>query len=285
MSEIIWGLGTSHVPSIGAVMDRGRTEEPAWAPLFEGYRPAREWLAENTPDVAILVYNDHANGVDLDIVPTFGIGTADSYRVADEGFGRRPVPDVVGAPEMSFHLTEKLVDDGFDMTVFQELEVDHGFTVPLSVWTPDPGSAWPCPVIPIMVNVIRYPQPTAARCYALGKALGRAIASYDGVDTVGILGTGGMSHQLSGTRAGMINPTFDHMFLDAIENDPEKLAALTREDYIREAGSEGIELIMWLVMRGAMNAEVRKVHSAYHVPASNTAAGIALFDNRAPQQV
>lgn len=284
MSEIIWGLGTSHVPSIGAAMDRGLTADPAWSPLFDGYQPARDWLAQHTPDVAILVYNDHANGVDLDIVPTFAIGTAESYTVADEGYGRRPVPDVVGAPEMSYHLVQELMDEGFDLTVFQELEVDHGFTVPLSIWTPDPGSAWPCPVIPIMVNVIRYPQPTAARCYALGKALGRAITTYQDVGTVGILGTGGMSHQLAGSRAGFINPTFDHMFLDAIENDPEKLAALTREDYVREAGSEGIELIMWLVMRGAMHAEVRKIHSAYHVPASNTAAGIALFDNRVAQQ-
>lgn len=279
MSEIVWGLGTSHVPSIGAAMDRGLTADPLWAPLFEGYRPVREWLADRTPDVAILVYNDHANGVDLDIVPTFAIGTAERYSVADEGFGRRPVPDVVGDPELSFHLLQCLMDDGFDLTVFQELDVDHGFTVPLSVWTPDPGDAWPCPVIPIMVNVIRYPQPTAARCYALGQALGRALARWDGARTVGILGTGGMSHQLAGARAGFVNPTFDAMFLDAIERDPAKLAALTREDYIRDAGSEGIELIMWLVMRGALNEQVRKVHSAYHVPASNTAAGIALFDN------
>ena len=282
MSEVIWGLGTSHVPSIGAAMDRGMTAEPVWAPLFEGYRPAREWLADHRPDVAVLIYNDHANGVDLDIVPTFGIGTADRYTVADEGFGKRPVPDVLGHPELSFHLLQQLVDEGFDLTVFGELDVDHGFTVPLSVWTPDPGDAWPCPVIPIMVNVIRYPQPTAARCYALGQALGRALTSFPEDITVGVLGTGGMSHQLAGTRAGFINPTFDHMFLDAIQHDPQKLAAMTREDYIREAGSEGIELIMWLVMRGAMNAEITKVHSAYHVPASNTAAGLALFDNRAP---
>ena len=276
----IWGLGTSHVPSIGAAIDRGKADDPSWAPLFEGYSPAQEWLAENTPDVAILVYNDHANGVDLDIVPTFAIGTAERYAVADEGFGRRPVPDVMGHPDLSFHLVQSLIDDGFDLTVFSELEVDHGFTVPLSVWKPDPGDAWPCPVIPIMVNVIRYPQPTAARCYALGQAIGRALSGYSGVKTVGILGTGGMSHQLAGARAGFINPTFDHMFLEAIENDPAKLAALTREDYIREAGSEGIELIMWLIMRGALNERVRKVHSAYHVPASNTAAGLALFDNR-----
>ncbi|MFE3850818.1 class III extradiol dioxygenase subunit beta [Streptomyces griseorubiginosus] len=280
MSEVIWGLATSHVPSIGAAMDRGRTADPGWAPLFEGYQPAREWLERRTPDVAILIYNDHANGVDLDIVPTFALGTAERYRVADEGFGRRPVPDVVGAPELSFHLVQQLMDEGFDLTVFQELDVDHGFTVPLSVWTPNPGDAWPCPVIPLLVNVIRYPQPTAARCYALGQALGRAIASFQGAGTVGILGTGGMSHQLAGARAGFVNPDFDHMFLDAIANDPEKLAALSREDYIREAGSEGIEMIMWLVMRGALNERVRTVHTAYHIPASNTAAGLALFDNR-----
>nr|WP_204331267.1 class III extradiol dioxygenase subunit beta [Geodermatophilus sabuli] len=280
-------MATSHVPSIGAAMDRGKTETDAWAPLFEGYRPAREWLAdpEQAPDVAIVVYNDHANGIDLDVVPTFGIGTADEYPVADEGFGPRPVPVVQGHPELSLHLLEKLVDDGFDLTVFQELEVDHGLTVPLSVWTPDPGESWPCPVVPLLVNVIQYPQPTAARCYALGQALGRAIASFPQDLKVAVLGTGGMSHQLAGARAGFINPEFDHMFLDAIEKDPAKLAALSREDYIRDAGSEGIELIMWLIMRGAMNPQVRKVHSTYFVPASNTAAALALFDNRSTQLV
>jgi protocatechuate 4,5-dioxygenase beta chain len=283
MAEVIWGLATSHVPSIGAAMDRGKTEDPNWKGLFDGYAPAREWLAEHEPDVAIVVYNDHANGIDLDIVPTFGIGTAERYEVADEGFGKRPVPDVVGDPELSLHLLESLVDDGFDLTVFQELDVDHGFTVPLSVWTPDPGESWPCPVIPLLVNVIQYPQPTAARCYALGQALGRAIRSYPKDVKVAILGTGGMSHQLAGARAGYINPEFDHMFLEAIEKDPAKLTTLSREDYIREAGSEGIEMIMWLIMRGAMNEQVTKVHSHYFVPASNTAAAIALFDNRVPQ--
>ncbi|MGY1643973.1 class III extradiol dioxygenase subunit beta [Geodermatophilus sp. SYSU D00703] len=283
MAEVIWGLATSHVPSIGAAMDRGKTEDPNWKGLFDGYAPAREWLKEHRPDVAIVVYNDHANGIDLDIVPTFGIGTAERYEVADEGFGKRPVPDVVGHPELSLHLLESLVDDGFDLTVFQELDVDHGFTVPLSVWTPDPGEAWPCPVIPLLVNVIQYPQPTAARCYALGQALGRAIRSYPEDVKVAILGTGGMSHQLAGARAGYINPEFDHMFLEAIEKDPAKLTQLSREDYIREAGSEGIEMIMWLIMRGAMNEQVTKVHSHYFVPASNTAAAIALFDNRVPQ--
>lgn len=281
MAEVIWGLGTSHVPSIGAAMDRGRTEEPRWKPLFDGYRPAREWMAQHPADVAIVVYNDHANGVDLDVVPTFGIGTAERFPVADEGFGRRPVPDVVGHPELALHLLESLMDDGFDMTVFQELEVDHGLTVPLSVYCPDPGEAWPCAVVPVMVNVIQYPQPTAARCYALGRAIGRAIASFDAGTRVAVFGTGGMSHQLAGSRAGFINPGFDAMFLEAIESAPEKLAALSREDYIREAGSEGIEMIMWLIMRGAMNAQVRRVHDTYFVPASNTAAALVLFDNLA----
>ncbi|RUQ02196.1 protocatechuate 3,4-dioxygenase, partial [Microbacterium sp. HSID17254] len=197
-----------------------------------------------------------------------------------ERYGRRPVADVTGDPDLAFHRLEHLVDDGLDLTVCAELYVDHGFTVPRSVWTPDPGDAWPCPVVPVMVNVIRYPQPTAARCYALGQAIGRALASYDGARTVGILGTGGMSHQLAGTRAGFVNPGFDHMFLAVIADDPQRLTALHRDEYIRLAGCEGIELIMWLVMRGAVNARVRTVHTAYHVPASNTAAGRALLDNR-----
>jgi protocatechuate 4,5-dioxygenase beta chain len=240
-------------------------------------------MAQNKPDIAVIVYNDHANGVDLDIVPTFAIGTADRYEIADEGFGKRPVPDVIGAPDLSQHLVKSLVDEGFDLTVFQELDVDHGLTVPLSIFCPDPGDAWPCAVVPILVNVIQYPQPTAARCYALGQAIGRAIATFGAEAKIAVFGTGGMSHQLAGARAGYINPTFDHMFLEAIETDPESLAALTREDYIRQAGSEGIELIMWLVMRGAMNPQIERVHTTYHVPASNTAAALALYDNRVPQ--
>lgn len=284
MAEVIWGLATSHVPSIAAAMDRGRTGDPNWKGLFDGYAPARVWLAEHRPDVAIVIYNDHANGVGLDIVPTFGIGTAERYEVADEGFGRRPVPDVVGDPELSLHLLESLIDDEFDLAVLQELQVDHGLTVPMSVWTPDPGPAWPCPVVPILVNVTQYPQPTAARCYALGQSLGRALASYSEDVKVGIVGTGGMSHQLTGARVGFINPAFDDMFLEAIEKEPAKLTRLTRKDYIRQAGSEGIEMIMWLVMRGAMNRQVKKIHSHYFVPASNTAAAIALFDNLVPQR-
>jgi len=283
MAELIWGLATSHVPSIGSAMDRGKTQDPYWKPLFDGYQPARDWMARHRPDIVLVVYNDHANGVDLDIIPTFAIGTAERYQVADEGFGRRPVPDVIGAPDLSLHLVQSLMDEGFDLTVFQQLDVDHGLTVPLSIFCPDPGDAWPCAVVPLLVNVIQYPQPTAARCYALGQAIGRAIAGFDSDVKIAIFGTGGMSHQLAGARAGFINPTFDHMFLDAIENDPQSLAALTREDYITQAGSEGIELIMWLVMRGAMQPTIQLVHSTYHVPASNTAAALALYDNRAPQ--
>jgi protocatechuate 4,5-dioxygenase beta chain len=279
LARVTWGLATSHVPSIGAAMDRGKVQDPYWKPLFDGYAPAREWMARHTPDVALVVYNDHANAIDLSMTPTFGVGTAASYQVADEGWGRRPVPPVVGAPELSDHLVESLVDEFFDITVCQELEVDHGLTVPLSVYCPEPGEAWPCAVIPIVVNVIQYPQPTAARCLALGRAIGRALRAYPEDLDVAVFGTGGMSHQLAGARAGLINQDFDRMFLDAIEDDPEKLARMTREEYIRDAGSEGIELIMWLVMRGALGPRIRRVHEAYHVPASNTAAGMVLFEN------
>ncbi|WP_290051572.1 class III extradiol dioxygenase subunit beta [Amycolatopsis solani] len=279
MAEVSWGLATSHVPSIGAAMDHGQTGQPHWKPLFDGYAPAREWMAAHPPDVAVVIYNDHANAIGLDLVPTFAIGTAESYPVADEGWGRRPVPDVDGAPELSEHLVTELVDAGFDIATCHRLDVDHGLTVPLSVYCPDPGDAWPCAVVPLLVNVIQYPQPTAARCYALGRALGRAIRSFPPALKVAVFGTGGMSHQLAGSRAGLINTPFDRMFLDAIEHDPQRLAALSREDYIRQAGTEGIELIMWLVMRGALSPGVKRIHETYHVPASNTAAGLALFED------
>lgn len=280
LAEIIWGLATSHVPSIGAAMDNHKTQDEYWSPLFEGYQPARDWMAQHKPDVAIIVYNDHANAIDLELMPTFAVGTAAHFPVADEGWGPRAVPPVFGHPELATHIVESLVDAEFDITVANQLQVDHGLTVPLSVYTPEPGDAWPCTVIPVLVNVLQYPQPTAARCYALGKALGEAIRSFPEDITVAVFGTGGMSHQLSGERAGLINEPFDRMFLEKIETDPEALTKLTREDYIREAGSEGIELIMWLVMRGALNDDITRISETYHVPASNTAAALALFDNR-----
>ena len=281
LSRVVWGLATSHVPSIGAAIDRGQTDDASWKPLFDGYGPARQWMAAHPPDVAIVVYNDHANAIDMSLVPTFAIGDADLYPVTDEGWGPRDVPPVIGMPELSEHLIESLVDDGFDITVATELEVDHGLTVPLSVYCPEPGDSWPCPVVPVVVNVIQYPQPTAQRCYALGQAIGRAVRSFPGDLEVAIFGTGGMSHQLAGERAGLINTPFDRFFMDAIENDPASLTELSREDYVQQAGSEGIELIMWLVMRGAMNSRVRRVHETYHVPASNTAAALVLFENEA----
>lgn len=277
MADIIWGLATSHVPSIGAAMDNGKASDEYWKPLFDGYAPAREWMAQHRPDVAIVVYNDHANALDMSIIPTFAIGTAGHYQVADEGYGPRRVPNVVGAPELSEHLLVKMVDAGFDLTVFQELDVDHGLTVPLSVYTPEPGDAWPCSVVPVLVNVLHYPQPTAQRCLDFGEALGQAIRSFPEDIKVAVFGTGGMSHQLSGARAGLINEEFDRNFIAKIETDPQSLAQISREDYIREAGSEGMEMIMWLIMRGALGNNIRRVHDTYHVPASNTAAALALF--------
>lgn len=256
---------------------RGKTADDYWKPLFDGYAPAREWMAGHTPDVAVVIYNDHANSLGLDMVPTFAVGTAESYDVADEGWGPRPVPSVQGAPELSEHLVRELLDDHFDIATVHRLDVDHGLTVPLSVYNPEPGDSWPCAVVPVLTNVIQYPQPTAARCLEFGRALGRAIRSFPQDTKVAVFGTGGMSHQLAGARAGLINEEFDRWFLDRIQHDPAALAALTREDYVRHAGTEGIELIMWLIMRGAMSDEIRRVHDTYHVPASNTAAALALF--------
>lgn len=278
MAEIIAGVACSHVPAIGVAIDQGKTDEPYWQPLFQGFERSREWMSELKPDVAIVVYNDHATAFSLEIIPTFALGCADAFLPADEGWGPRPVPLVQGHPELAWHIAQSVILDEFDLTIVNRMEVDHGLTVPLSLMCGQPD-AWPCPVIPLCVNVVQYPPPTGNRCFNLGKAIRRAVQSFDQDLRVVIFGTGGMSHQLQAQRAGLINPVFDNRFMDDLVSHPESVTRIPHVDYLREAGSEGIELVMWLVMRGALDDEVRQMHRHYHVPASNTAVGHLILEN------
>ncbi len=278
MAEIIGGLATSHVPAIGAAIDNGRTHEPYWQPLFAGYEFAKQYLRQLQPEVLILIYNDHASAFSLELIPTFALGCAAQFRPADEGWGPRPVPTVIGEPELAAHLAQSLILDEFDLTIVNHMDVDHGLTVPLSLGFGQPA-AWPVKVIPLAVNVVQYPPPLGRRCLNLGLAIGRAVASYPADTKVMIWGTGGMSHQLQGPRAGLINKAFDLRFMDLLVHDPEAAAAISHVEYLREAGSEGIELVMWLIMRGALDRKVREVRRFYHVPASNTAVGHMILEN------
>ena len=280
MAEIVAGAAMSHVPAIGVAIDQGLTQDPYWQPVFAGYEASRKWMAELKPDVAIVVYNDHATAFSLEIIPTFALGCAASYQPADEGWGARPVPVVEGHPDLAWHIAQSVILDEFDLTIVNSLEVDHGLTVPLSLAFGQPD-AWPCPVIPLAVNVVQFPPPTGHRCLMLGRAIRKAVESYERPLRVAVFGTGGMSHQLQAERAGLINREFDNRFLDLLIDDPDKAAAITHTEYLREAGSEGIELVMWLVMRGALDDKVTAVHRHYHVPASNTAVGHLVLENKA----
>jgi len=272
MARITAGIGSSHVPAIGAAVDGGRMAHPDWEPIFAGYEWTRNWVAAQRPDVVILVYNDHASAFSLDVVPTFALGCAESFAPADEGWGPRRVPIVHGHSKLAWHIATGLVLDEFDITIMNEMSVDHGLTVPLSLVLGQP-SEWPVKVIPLAVNVIQYPTPTANRCFRLGESIARAVKSYPEDLNVQVWGTGGMSHQLSGERAGLINREWDTDFLDKLTSDPDALRTMSHEEYVREAGSEGMELIMWLTMRGALGPRIRELYRFYHVPASNTAVG------------
>jgi protocatechuate 4,5-dioxygenase beta chain len=275
MARITASVYTSHVPAIGAALDLGKTGEPYWQKVFSGYDRSKQWLKENTPDVIFLVFNDHATAFSLEMIPTFAIGTAAEYAVADEGWGPRPVPKVIGHPQLASHIAQSVIQQDFDLTIVNKMDVDHGLTVPLSLMCGQ-VDAWPCPVIPFAVNVVQYPVPSGRRCFMLGQAIRRAVESFDEPLNVQIWGTGGMSHQLQGPRAGLINAEWDNRFLDRLIADPAELAELPHINYVREAGSEGIELVMWLIARGAMadvagGAPPKLLHRLYHVPASNTA--------------
>lgn len=265
MGKIIAGIGTSHVPSIGGAYDRGRTQTPGWKPLFDAYVPVREWLDEIKPDVAIMVYNDHGADFFFDKYPTFAVGCADEYAIADEGFGTRPLPAIPGDLAFSQHLCRSLVYDEFDITVCQKMSVEHGFLVPMHLCF-DHDDSWPVASVPIAVNVLQHPLPTARRCFRLGQAIRRAVESCERDLRVVIIGTGGMSHQLTGKNFGDMQRDNDLDFLDRIESDPESLTGLTHQALMEKFGVEGIELIMWLVMRGALSDDTRRVHRNYYAP-------------------
>jgi protocatechuate 4,5-dioxygenase beta chain len=272
MARITAGLSTSHIPAVGAAIDLGKTEEPYWKPVFAGYEWTKAWAAKEHADVVILVYNDHATAFTPAMVPTFALGCADEFPPADEGYGARPVPVVRGRSDLAAHLAQSLILDEFDLTLMYELTVDHGLTVPLSLVYGQPDE-WPVQVIPLAVNVVQYPPPTGNRCYRLGQAIRRAVQSFDLDLSVQVWSTGGMSHQLQGPRAGFINKAFDSAFFDRLIDDSDGLSKLPHIQYLREAGSEGIELVAWLIMRGALGRDVEELHRHYHVPASNTALG------------
>ncbi|MEM9654956.1 MAG: class III extradiol dioxygenase subunit beta [Actinomycetota bacterium] len=282
MARMTATVYSSHVPAIGVAVDLDKTQDDYYKPLFDGYEAGRRWAAANTPDVVVLVFNDHANAFGLNLVPTFALGMSERFEPADEGWGPRPVPAVEGHPMLAAHIAHSVIQDDFDLTLVSDIPLDHGCTVPLSIMYDQPD-AWPCKVIPLLVNVVQYPVPSGRRCLELGKAIRRAVDSFDEDLDVQIWGTGGMSHQLQGARAGLINQPWDNRFLDRIVSDPEDLATMDHVEYVREGGSEGIELVMWLVARGAMGdltggPSPSEVHRLYHVPASNTAVGQLILE-------
>jgi len=281
MARITAGVGSSHVPLLGVAHDQNKESDAYFAPIFAGYEWTRNWEKAAKPDVVILVYNDHASAFDMKVIPTFAIGCGERYKPADEGWGPRQVPDVIGHPDLAWHIAQSLILDEFDMTIINEMDVDHGLTVPLSMMF-GRVEQWPCRVIPLAVNVVTYPPPSGNRCWALGEAIGRAVASFPEDISVQMWGTGGMSHQLQGPRAGLINAAWDNNFLDGLIGESDDLRRIQHIEYLRETGSEGIEMVMWLIMRGALGPATRLLHRHYHVPCSNTAIGHIVLEPIAP---
>ena len=276
MATILGGIGTSHVPTIGVAFDKGKRNDPDWAPLFRGYEPVAKWLEEKKPDVLVFCFNDHATTFFFDLYPTFALGVSESYPIADEGAGVRKIPPLKGHAPLARHLARSLVADEFDLAIFQDLPLDHGLHSPLTMmWPTEPD--WPGAVVPLVVNVLQHPLPTPRRCFSLGKSLRKALLSYPEDLKVAIVGTGGLSHQMIGERAGFNNEAWDREFLELIERDPERLARMSIEDFMRLGGSEGAEIIMWLIMRGALGERARKVHDNYYLPMT-TAMAVALFE-------
>ncbi|MFN7197145.1 MAG: class III extradiol dioxygenase family protein [Hylemonella sp.] len=280
MAQLIGGLASSHIPAIGGAIAKGLQQDPYWKPFFDGFPPIREWLARHKPDVAVVFYNDHGLNFFLDKMPTFAVGAAAEYHNADEGWGIPTLPPFKGNQDLSWHIINTLIDREFDVVSCQEMLVDHAFTVPLKLFWPDEV----CPVmtVPICINTVQFPLPHARRVYNLGKAVGEAIQSWNSDLKVVVIGTGGLSHQLDGQRAGFINKDFDLKFMESMQSNPEWATQFSIHELVEKTGTQGVELLMWLAMRGALSTAgsgVRKVHSNYHIPISNTATGVMALEN------
>ncbi|HSU06053.1 MAG TPA: class III extradiol dioxygenase family protein [Acetobacteraceae bacterium] len=263
MAHIIGGIGSSHAPSIAQAWDKGQQAVPLWAPLFDGYVPVKRWLDAQRPDLMVIIYNDHMSRFFFDAYPTFALGVADSFPQADEGWGRRDLPDLPGDSAFGWHLARSLIEDEFDPTICQDMAIDHGIYSVLPMLT---DARWPAPVVPIAVNVIQHPLPTARRLFRLGQAIRRAVETLPQDHRVVVIGTGGLSHQLHGERFGLVDPAWDNGFLDLLESDPESLAALSHHEYMLRGGAESVEMILWLAMRAALGGKVKRVHRNYHAP-------------------
>jgi protocatechuate 4,5-dioxygenase beta chain len=279
MSTIVGGIFTSHVPGIGHAIAKGLQQDPYWKPFFDGFAPVHEFLAREKPDVAVVFYNDHGLNFFLDKMPTFAIGAAAEYRHEDEGWGLGGFKPFPGAPELSWHIIEQVVRDEFDPVTCQSMLVDHGLAVPFELCWPD-TAAWPVRVVPISINTVQHPLPSPRRCFALGRSVGRALESWTGGEKIVVLGTGGLSHQLDGARAGHINVDYDRFCLRNLAPDPEALLQHDTLDIVELAGSQGVEILNWIAARGALRGPVRELASNYHVPISNTAAATVLIENR-----
>jgi len=273
MAQVIGGIGSAHAPSIGAMWDKGMQRDERWAPVFSGFEPAKRWLEALRPDLLVIFYNDHMNRFFFDAYPTIALGVGEVHRQADEGWGKRNLPDLRGDPEFAWHLARSLVEDEFDPTICQDMAVDHGI---LSILPVLGDAAMTTPVVPIAINVIQHPLPTARRLFRLGAAVRRAIEAYPHDKRVLVLGTGGLSHQLHGERYGFFNPEWDNRFMDLLESEPETLAALPHQDWMERGGTEGVEMIIWLAMRGALGGPVQRVHRNYAVPATTGLGLLAL---------
>jgi protocatechuate 4,5-dioxygenase beta chain len=276
MAKIVGGLASSHIPSIGGAMAKGLEQDPYWKPFFDGFPPAREWLSRAKPDVVVVFYNDHGLNFFLDKMPTFAVGAAAQYQNADEGWGIPTLPPFKGCPDLSWHIINHLVDKEFDVVTCQEMLVDHAFTLPLKLFWP--GASCPVLTVPICINTVQFPLPSAARCYRLGQAVGEAIRSWDSDLKVAVMGTGGLSHQLDGERAGFINKKFDLEFMDSLQDNPAWATQFSIHELVEKTGTQGVELLMWLAMRGALGASAKEIHRNYHIPISNTATGVIALE-------
>jgi 2,3-dihydroxyphenylpropionate 1,2-dioxygenase len=237
------------------------------------YRRLGERLAAARPDAIVALTVEHWANFFLNGMPAFCIGRANHYDGPVEEWLRLPSARVPGEPKLSADLIDACLEGGFDPSFSDELLLDHATFLPLHFLNPNLAA----PVVPIIINTLTPPMPSARRCFALGQLLGATLRQNP--KRIALLASGGLSHWPGEAKHGKINTSFDNRFLEALlAGDGAKLAGYTHEEINSAAGSGGHEIRTWIALAGAMQSWKAELVAYEPVAAWATGCGLVAFN-------
>lgn len=267
MTDIVGVFAASHTPVMlnfpDAIPDGDREE------IFASFKQVGEELRAARPDTVIVISDDHVHNFFLDNMPAFCIGTTDAYPTPVEHWLKADRQVLKGDAALGAHLLTEALREGFDPSFSMDLTLDHGVLTPLLL----AGIAADVSIVPVLVNCVQPPLPTMRRALQWGRFLGDALRRFPGSRRVAVLATGGLSHDISTPRMGMVNDVFDSRFLELLAQADDAALIDYASNHVDEAGNGAEEIRTWLMAHGVAQGRFEKI---YYKPMPGWYTGIGL---------